>query len=411
MIKSSKSSLKFCNTGKLVSVNRFIEEYKSVMSEFIDLLWNEEKISNLLPKNITSQITNTWLSARAIQCAGKQASGIIRGTRKKQEQRKYIIEKLLNRKEYKKARKLQAIYDINSISKPKLDNIQPELDSRFIKINLENKTSFDGWIHISSLGEKLKLSLPFKKHDHFNKMLSKGKVKTGIRLSKNSITFMFDLEEPKQIEEGKVIGIDVGQKSILSCSNGQVINYNPHGYNYQIICEELARKKKGSKNFKKVQTHRTNYINWSINQLNLKDIKQVNLENIKDLNKGRNTSRSLKHWNYGELFDKLEMKLNDSGVQIMKLNPTYTSQRCSSCGWVRKSNRNGKAFKCDKCDYVADSDLNASLNLSLYLIPIGKQERLLHKNRTGFYWHEASRESIVPNTQETKSIEKFQYSK
>ena len=47
----------------------------------------------------------------------------------------------------------------------------------------------------------------------------------------------------------------------------------------------MSNKKKGSNNFKKCQTHRKNYINWSINQLNLTDVKQVNIEKIKDLRK------------------------------------------------------------------------------------------------------------------------------
>lgn len=32
------------------------------------------------------------------------------------------------------------------------------------------------------------------------------------------------------------------------------------------------------------------------------------------------------------------------------------------------------------------------------LRPIGRQERLLHKNRAGFYWSEVGKENIVPST-------------
>ena len=59
---------------------------------------------------------------------------------------------------------------------------------------MDNKTSFDGWIRLGSLGNKLKVNLPIKKHKHFNKMLNSGKLKKGMRLSKNDITFMFDVE-------------------------------------------------------------------------------------------------------------------------------------------------------------------------------------------------------------------------
>lgn len=117
----------------------------------------------------------------------------------------------------------------------------------------------------------------------------------------------------------------------------------------------------------------------------------------------------MKHWNYAELFDKLDSKLYDAGVQINKVSPTYTSQRCSSCGWVRKGNRKKKEFKCDKCGFTADADLNASTNLSLSLLPIGKQQRLSKINKTGFYWLCSCQESIVPDARKTSSIENFQY--
>ena len=53
-----------------------------------------------------------------------------------------------------------------------------------------------------------------------------------------------------------------------------------------------------------------------------------------------------------DIFDKLESIALDAGVQIKKINPTYTSQRCSSCGWTRKSNRKGKQFKCGQCGFT-----------------------------------------------------------
>ena len=91
-----------------------------------------------------------------------------------------------------------------------------------------------------------------------------------------------------------------------------------------------------------------------------------------------------------------------SGVQLEKINPTYTSKRCSKCGWVRSKNRKGKLFKCEKCGFAADADLNASFNILADLRPIGRQERLLHKSKTGFYWNETRKESIVSSTQKVK---------
>ena len=163
MIRSTKTTLKFANEGKRNQVSLFVDEYRRVVSEFVDLLWNEVNIPSLLPKTVTTQVS-TWLSARILQCAGKQASGIVRGTQSKQKRRKWMIGKLADEGKFKKARKLQRIYDEASITKPDIGKVNPELDSRFVKVDFDNETSFDGWITLTSLGNRLKIILPFKKY-------------------------------------------------------------------------------------------------------------------------------------------------------------------------------------------------------------------------------------------------------
>lgn len=400
MIRSTKTSTKFSNKEKKNELNSFIDEYRNVVSQFVDLLWNEPKIPSLLPKELTSQV-DTWLSARMLQCAGKQASAIVRGTQKKQKQRLYIIDKLNSEGQFKKARRLQRIYDEASVSKPNISQVEPELDSRFVKIDLENETSFDGWITLTSIGNKLKIVLPFKKTKHFNEMLRKGTLKLGVRLNKSNFTFMFDLQEVEKKPKGSVLGIDIGQTTTLSCSNGVTSKKNNHNYDLASITDILSRKKKGSKGFQKAIEHRKNYVNWTINQLNLNGIKQVNIEKIKHLRRGKRSSRGLSHWTYTEIFDKLESYCTEQGVLVKKVSPTYTSQRCSNCGWTRKSNRKGKLFKCEKCSFECDSDLNASLNITLELPEISRKQRLQQVNRIGFYWNVEGQESIVPVVQIT----------
>ena len=402
MIRSTKTTLNFANQSKLDTINQFIDEYKIVVVKIINLIWDLEYIPPLLQKNITSQI-ETWLSARAIQCAAKQASGIVRGTQIKQKQRLFVINQLNNLGKFKKARKLRSIYNRAKQSKPTIKEIQCELDQRFVKIEFNSNTHFDGWITFSSLGNNIKLQIPFKKHKHFNRLLNVGTIKNGIRLSKKEITFIFDLPEIEHKKEGTTIGIDVGQTTTLSCSNGQVIDKCPHGHTYGTICDKLARKIKNSKNFNKTVKHRCNYLRYIVNKLNLDNVGIVNRENIKNLRKFSNVSRRMKHWNYRELFDVLDRKLEMHGVRVNKLNPTYTSQRCSRCGWTRKDNRKRKKFKCNKCSFECDADLNASINLSFNLDSVMKQERVQQKNKAGFYWNVASKESIVPSVQKTDS--------
>ena len=184
----------------------------------------------------------------------------------------------------------------------------------------------------------------------------------------------------------RILGLDVGCNKTYTTNDNQVSKKDIHNWELKLIVERLSRRKKGSKGFQRTSEHRNNYINWSINQLNLKNIDTLVLENIKNVRKGRRTSRKMSHWTYTSIFDKLEMRCEDLGVQVKYVSPTFTSQMCSSCGWIRKSNRNGKLFKCTACGFTADADLNASINIGKGEPNIGYSKRLKLDNEIGFYY-------------------------
>ena len=387
MIRSTNTTTKFLNTNKKNNLNLFIDEYKNTTKIFIDILWDEEKIPKLLPKEYTDKVKEqTWLSARAIQCCGKQACAIVRGTKKKNKQRKYRYEKLLEENKIEQANKLKKIIEKYKESKPNINKIYPELDSRFITFDLNNKTSFDGWVTINSIGNKQKIIIPFKRTKHFNKLYKKGDLKKGIRLFKHQIEFNFELPDKHKKDIGNIVGLDIGIKKVYTTSDNEMPKQDKHGWNLTKIQNRLCKRIKGSKGFKRAQEHRKNYINWSLNQLNLDNIKVLNVEDIKDMRRCQRTSKFLSSWTYTDIKDKIEKICEESGVQILYKSPTYTSQRCSKCGWVQKSNRKGELFKCRSCGLEIDADYNASINLSLDLPVLGKDFCLSKRNLTGFFW-------------------------
>jgi predicted RNA-binding Zn-ribbon protein involved in translation (DUF1610 family) len=97
-----------------------------------------------------------------------------------------------------------------------------------------------------------------------------------------------------------------------------------------------------------------------------------------------------------DIFSKLEQKCSEQGVLVTKVSPTYTSKRCSNCGWTRRGSRKGKEFKCSQCGFTLDADLNASLNIAADLKPIGYKKRHQYDSRTGFYWNMVGEEPVVP---------------
>ncbi|MFE4416497.1 zinc ribbon domain-containing protein, partial [Streptomyces sp. NPDC056821] len=67
---------------------------------------------------------------------------------------------------------------------------------------------------------------------------------------------------------------------------------------------------------------------------------------------------------------RLELALTNAarytGTRVVKVNPAYTSQRCSACGFVTEGNRESQAvFRCKAagCGHRDHADVNAAKNI------------------------------------------------
>jgi IS605 OrfB family transposase len=148
----------------------------------------------------------------------------------------------------------------------------------------------------------------------------------------------------------------------------------------------MARRHRGSNGFKRAERHQANFVGESVNKLNFEGVSELRIERIRNLKKGRRTSKSLTHWSAPNLCNALKQKASLLGVRVVEVNPMFTSQRCSSCGWVQKANRNGERFVCKKCDNALNADVNGSTNISLDLPLLPKAAREQRWNRKGFFW-------------------------
>jgi len=210
---------------------------------------------------------------------------------------------------------------------------------------------------------------------------------TSFLLCDNHIQIRWEKEQPEKKTKGIVVGADQGIKTTVTLSDTQTtVATCPHGHSLESIIDKVSRKKRGSKAFKRAVAHRTNYINYSVNRLNLSNIKEVRFEEIKNINHGRRTSRKMRSWTNTTIRDKVSDVCIRSGVRFELASSIYRSQRCSGCGIVLKANRKGKIYRCKRCNMEMDADLNAACNHSVDLVDIPYS--LMHEklNRQGFYW-------------------------
>jgi Putative transposase DNA-binding domain len=60
------------------------------------------------------------------------------------------------------------------------------------------------------------------------------------------------------------------------------------------------------------------------------------------------------------------LKAQAAGVAFVRVNPAYTSQTCSACGYIDKGNRRSQSvFDCARCDFVGHADHNAANNIAM----------------------------------------------
>ena len=87
--------------------------------------------------------------------------------------------------------------------------------------------------------------------------------------------------------------------------------------------------------------------------------------NLEQLTKDGFDNIILSNWSYYELQNMIKYKADREGIKVRYVNPAYTSQKCSKCGYIDKENRpTQEKFKCIKCGFELNADHNAAINIS-----------------------------------------------
>ena len=341
--------------GKLQKLNDLATEHQRVVQAYVDWLIQGEirqpnKYADLPEAEIPTPLSDRWQ-----RCAWQQACGIV-----------------------------QSWYSNERENRPRLQNICVQANTNVVVIEPSRSPHFDFWLRISTLEAGHPVRIPITLYDRAKETLAQfPKLCSGVTLNRRDsewyATFVVERKGPKA-KSAKIVGVDIGMASIVSTSQGQRYGQVSVALRRRVehSAQKRCRKQKLNACLKRknppvvslsdprTEAFARNEIGRALNQMldNLPEGANVALErlSVKDMRlKSRQMNRALRASQLGYVGDKLKFKLDERGIRYRSVQPAYSSQQCSQCGFTFSMNRRSQAmFHCLWCGYEANADENAA---------------------------------------------------
>ena len=195
-----------------------------------------------------------------------------------------------------------------------------------------------------------------------------------------------DTSEQATTENGTVLGVDLGVNNLAVASTGTFWtgdefdhwrreyekrrgDLQEHGTRWaHENMQAVGRKEEGRF---KITLHRIS--NKLVSEARDHGCSVIAFEDLTDIRDRTGASWGHK-WAFDRLYEYVEYKAAEYGIDVDQVDPANTSRRCSHCGFTHPDNRESESFECLKCGYENHADYNAAKNIGL---------RYLRRNQTG----------------------------
>lgn len=87
------------------------------------------------------------------------------------------------------------------------------------------------------------------------------------------------------------------------------------------------------------------------------------LAGIRARRRGRKLNSWLGNWSFHQFETQLQYKCERNGIDVVRVDPRYTSQKCNACGNTDKRSRVKGRYICVKCGHTDHADINAARNI------------------------------------------------
>ena len=264
---------------------------------------------------------------------------------------------------------------------PQLKRVKTlKLDEKVAVLEVsKNATHFDYFLKLSTLQKGKPIYLPLKRNPYLDECLKKGErlpfVQVRLTDKTCTISAIVGYDKAPLRSSTESIGLDFGMVAMFTTSDGE-----RHGLSsftkLKIWDEELLKltKELQKQSIKlttnarynqlqqRIKSYFKNEIGRILNKLAKKNVGVFVVEKLDFRAAGlsKRMNRLIRRTYRSFVTAKLARLEEQYGIQIVAVNPAYTSQECSRCHYVSKDNRKTqKDFVCRHCHYSCNADVNA----------------------------------------------------
>ncbi len=270
---------------------------------------------------------------------------------------------------------------------PTLKQTVIQANANVAALEASEDSSFDYWLRISTLEKGTPLRLPVKLAAYHRRMLDGKRINTSMTLTRKPSGWWLTLTVDERVDqtttdESPVVGVDVGIANFLTTSTGK--RYGTfHGKlarRHQRDREKRRRKaklraclkKKGVRELpsltnQRLARHVRQEINRAVNAFYADHAgHQVAYEDL-DVRTMRFAARRMNAYLYAANLAHLPRQLawgaKKRGQMARAGWAAYSSQECSRCHFVSRTNRpEQQTFCCQACGLTLHADVNAAVN-------------------------------------------------
>ena len=271
------------------------------------------------------------------------------------------------------------------IVRPDLRNVQTlKLNANVAKReDASTSKHFKNWLKLSTLNRGKTVSLPLKNNPYFDKLLESEKelksYQVTIHKDRLTIGLITESKRVKPRKSGKSLGLDFGMKHLFTTSDGRMFGSKMlqqlRIWDEMLVEHDAALQAAGIARKddpehvrlnNKIRNYVKNEVGRILNSLADEDICELVVEDLQFSGSGlsKRLNRLLTRTGRAAIKNKYTRLKELNGITVTKVEPAFTSQTCSSCGYTSKSNRKSqKAFICNCCGLKTNADVNAAKNI------------------------------------------------